>query len=395
MDNSLIELFPYKGNPFWQVFAAAILILVPISVPSARRYVLAAINVGFVVLLLRTRCLPVGVFLIVSYLLLRLIELRRLRFAAVCAAGAGTFGLFLVHKLPGLAAQLQVGELNPILTTIGFSYIALRSVELLRAVAEGTHSAPTPGSMINYLVPFHMIAAGPIQSYDDFVAQPELPRALGFPEALAATERIISGLFKKFVLAQCLKRLFLSDFRSGGFYFFLEVQFNYLWIYLDFSAYSDIAVGIGALLGVATPENFNRPYLARNVIDFWERWHISLSQFIRRNVFTPIQLALMRLSEGRHPLWIASFALATSFVLCGLWHQVSLRFLLWGAFHAVGLIACNLYKHALAKKIGRKGVKRYLENPWFRVFSTFLTFEFVAFSLLIVGYKLNVVESYP
>ena len=84
------------------------------------------------------------------------------------------------------------------------------------------------------------------------------------------------------------------------------MQLNYLWLYLDFSAYSDIAVGVGRLMGVATPENFNRPYLARNMIDFWERWHISLSLFIRRNMFIPIQLALMRRTDGRRPLLVAS-----------------------------------------------------------------------------------------
>ena len=97
-------------------------------------------------------------------------------------------------------------------------------------------------------------------------------------------------MFKKFVLANALEAAFLTAFRARGPYFFLEVQLNYLWLFLDFSAYSDIAVGIGGLLGVATPENFNRPYLARNSIDFWERWHISLSQFIRRNLFIPIQV---------------------------------------------------------------------------------------------------------
>ncbi len=102
-----------------------------------------------------------------------------------------------------------------------------------------------------------------------------------------AFDRIASGLFKKYVLANLIKRLFLTDYRSAGLYVLLEVQLTFIWLYLDFSAYSDVAVGVGRLMGVATPENFNRPYLARNIIEFWERWHISLSQFIRRNIFIP------------------------------------------------------------------------------------------------------------
>ena len=108
-----------------------------------------------------------------------------------------------------------------------------------------------------------------------------------------------------------------------------------------------MSVGIGQLIGVATPENFNKPFLARNIMDFWERWHISLSQFIRRNVFIPVQLSLMRKTGGRAPLWIASFAFLISFAFCGLWHGVSWPWFAWGLYQAAGLVTCNLYRHWL------------------------------------------------
>ena len=93
-----------------------------------------------------------------------------------------------------------------------------------------------------------MLAAGPIQSYDDFATQPAVPPPLD-ARALRAMERVTSGLFKKFVLANYLDRLFLTGFHAGGAYFLLEVQLNFIWLYLDFSAYSDVAVGLGSLLG--------------------------------------------------------------------------------------------------------------------------------------------------
>ena len=120
--------------------------------------------------------------------------------------------------------------------------------------------------------------------------------------ALVALERITSGLFKKYILANFIDRLFLTGFHARGPYFLLELQLNFLWLYLDFSAYSDVAIGLGSLLGIATPENFNRPLFARNLIEFWERWHITLSRFIRKHLFIPIQLALMRRTEGKAPL---------------------------------------------------------------------------------------------
>jgi D-alanyl-lipoteichoic acid acyltransferase DltB (MBOAT superfamily) len=173
------------------------------------------------------------------------------------------------------------------------------------------------------------------------------------------------------------------------------MQLNYLWLYLDFSAYSDIAVGIGRLIGVPAPENFNRPYLARNMIEFWERWHISLSQFIRRNVFIPIQMTLMRRSEGEHPLLISSFAFTVAFLLCGLWHSIGWVWLAWGLFQAAGLIVCSLSRHVLIKRLGRKGYNRYLANPWIRLVAIAVTFEFAALAVAIVTYPFQEVSWMP
>ena len=167
-------------------------------------------------------------------------------------------------------------------------------------------------------------------------------------------------------------------------YFFIEVQFFFLWLYLDFSAYSDIAVGIGRLIGVPTPENFNQPYLARNAIDFWERWHITLSLFIRRNIFIPLQLFLNRRDGGAKPLLSASIAFSIAFVICGLWHGLTINFMLWGAIHALGLIATNFYKSYLKKRLGARGVKEYLAKKSTFYFARFITYEYVAFSLVVL-----------
>ena len=278
------------------------------------------------------------------------------------------------------------GHLSPILAAVGFSYFGLRFVEVMRAVFEGRHRAPALQMAINYLIPFNMIAAGPIQAYDDFVAQPELPNSLTFRQTLAAAERIVFGLFKKFVLAVTVDRIFLTSFRAHGGYLFIEAQFYYIWLYLDFSAYTDIAIGIGSLLGVGTPENFDRPYLARNIVDFWQRWHISLSLWVRRNLFLPIQLALVRRIQSNNQLFAASIAFLISFLLVGVWHNVSYRWLLWGLIQASGLIVCNAYRHILLKRKGRKWLNQQLVNPWQRAVSIAITFEFFAFSLAATMY---------
>lgn len=378
---------------FWLLLGAMVLILSPLVNAIARRVVLAGANLAAIAVLL-------GAWSAATVLLCCLLLYWAERYAirptdrpwpraiALGLVGLTVAWLFYLHKagtwpVPSLPVSANA---RAMLAGLGYSYIALRIVEYLRASAEGkTHDIDVIG-LICYLLPFHMLAAGPIQSWADFQKQPLVPPSPSLQGVLTNIDRIVLGLFKKFVLARAIEVIVLTGFRGPWLHQLLEVQFYYLWIYLDFSAYSDIAVGAGGLLGVATPENFNNPLGARNIIAFWERWHISLSSFIRRNIFLPLQLNLMRDADGDHPLRIASICLFVAFLVCGIWHGVSPLFLVWGLFHAIAVILCNAFRHMLLTRLGRKGVAHYLENPVYKIFATALTFEFVAFSLAFLAH---------
>jgi D-alanyl-lipoteichoic acid acyltransferase DltB (MBOAT superfamily) len=390
MGSSGVDL--YKPT-FWLVAVLAIVLLSGLKNATARKWVFALANLGFIGLHVSPPTLKfIGLSLaglvaaaVAICTLLRMVQAGYIRLP-LAAGGIAVLALFVLHKLPSAFATSGPLPLNSVLITIGFSYVALRLIDLARAVADGDYPAPDPIALINYALPFHMLAAGPIQAYTDFAGQPGVPLASTASTSLRSIDRLVGGLFKKYILANFIEKMFLTGFRADGPYFFLEAQLNYIWVYLDFSAYSDIALGLGGLMGMATPINFNRPYVARNVIDYWERWHISLSMFIRRNLFIPVQLKLMRLTGGRFALAIASFAFFVSFTLCGLWHSISGPWLAWGVLQAVGLIVCNLYKAALMKWLGRRGVNAYLANRWIRVISTIVTFEFIAATLVVVMY---------
>lgn len=377
------QFIDFARYEFWVACAVAIVALQLTTWAPLRKWMLAAVNLGFLGLLLGSGLASVAVAIVVVWLSLRAMSGEWFRTRGAWLIGGTTLLLFVLHKRWDFAVELGLYQVNVILATIGFSYVSLRLVEVLRSVFEGRDPVPDLPDFINYLLPFHMLAAGPVQSYEDFLEQPAVPDALTPRRVLEAVERISGGLFKKYVLAYAVDRLFLTGFTSEGWAYFLETQFFYVWLFLDFSAYSDIAVGIGRLMGVHTPENFNRPYLARNMIDFWERWHISLSLFIRRNLFIPVQLSLMRRTRGERPLMCATVAFTVSFVLCGLWHDIQLQFLLWGCLHALGLVLTNLYRHQLQARLGSNGVKRYLDNRFLRVAATIVTYEFVALSLVV------------
>ncbi len=297
---------------------------------------------------------------------------------------APALAVFIGFKLGTLPAIRSVSG-QELLAITGYSYVFLRWVDLVRTIRAGVAACPSPLDFIHYMIPFHMLSAGPIQTYRDYVDHPISCPPLTFHKGLSSTERIAKGLFKKFVLAHIIQSVCLTGFQAGPWYTVLELQLFFIWLYLDFSAYCDVAVGIGMLLGLHVPENFNRPYLARNVIDFWERWHITLGQSVRAHLFVPVQLALMRTRLGRYRLGCASVAFGVAFLLCGLWHQFTMPFFLWGAIHAGGVVICNAYKTILIRRYGKKWFKRYNAHPVVRVVATVITFEFVACSLYWVG----------
>lgn len=412
---------------FWCVLAVAVLVLLPITSPRLRKWAWAAINLAFLGLLLgppdplrlaellqrgdigeaaalvafsRLGMACTGV--LAAWIVLQAIQRRRLGSLPLALAALAVFALFLIRKLPAetlyhsgvfndllAAVDVSGARLQPLkamLAAIGFSYVALRCVEVLRLTHEGRHPAPDLPSTINYLLPFHMLVSGPIQGYAEFVAQPAVPAPLSASDALRGVERIAHGLFKKYVLAAVIDRTFLTGFAAPMPYMLVEGLFFYWKVYLDFSGYSDIAVGAGRLMGVATPENFNKPYLARNLIDFWDRWHMSLSRFIYRNLFIPVQLTLVRRQGPQAALWCATVAFSISFVLCGLWHELNVHWLGWGVMQAVGLITVNWYRSLLQKSLSRESLNRYRASRSIRIVAIILTQSYAAASHMVASW---------
>jgi D-alanyl-lipoteichoic acid acyltransferase DltB (MBOAT superfamily) len=193
-------------------------------------------------------------------------------------------------------------------------------------------------------------------------------------------------MFKKYVLAMAVKDMTYTWMPLPFPYSIADMFLFYLWLYLDFSSYTDITVGAGMLVGLTTPENFNRPYVARNLIDFWDRWHMSLSRFIYRNVFVPVQLALLRRTGPERALWCGTVAFTVSFLLCGLWHELNLPWLAWGAMHAGGLVVVNAYRAFLQRRLGREGMSRYRANRPIRLLMTVVTQFYVAASMAVANW---------
>ncbi len=281
-------------------------------------------------------------------------------------------GLFIILKTPALSQAASAGLrglmgqpvnlAGPLdLRWLGFSYIAFRLIHTLRERQNAGSKPPRvpPANFreyLTYLIFFPALTAGPIDRVERFVKDLRVPLAPLMDDLLPAGERLALGLFKKFVLAGSLALFSLSAENAGVIqgagWMWLALVGYALQIYFDFSGYTDIAIGLGRLLGVRLPENFNAPYLKPNLTQFWNNWHMTLTQWFRAYYFNPLTRWL-RTRERPLPLaLIILFTQLSTFVLIGLWHGVTWNFVIWGAWHGLGLFLQNRWSEWLKSPTG-------------------------------------------
>lgn len=277
--------------------------------------------------------------------------------------------------------------------TLGLSYILFRVLQVMIDTREG-HLTDGIGlrDYGNYLTSYPTFMSGPIQRVQDWQEQQREPLPLGWAMLGDAAERMVLGLFKVAVVAPivlgwhkgALKGLddatTLTSLGSTG----ALVAGGYaVYLYLNFSGYTDIVVGVGRLLGLTLPENFNRPFAAGSFLDFWARWHMSLSDWLKTYVYNPVVVALMRRYPSRKlEPYIGVAAFFVTFFLIGLWHGQTMVFALYGFLLGLGVSVNKLYQIALTKRLGRKPYNELARRPLYQAWGRGLTFAWFSLSLV-------------
>jgi alginate O-acetyltransferase complex protein AlgI len=278
--------------------------------------------------------------------------------------------------------------------TVGLSYIFFRVMHLLIEAADGSGKRYiSPGAYLLYTLNFTTLISGPIQRYseftrDQFASEPlELgPRVVGLQ-----FERIIRGFFKVNVLAmpflwvqdgalQDLQHSFPSSQRLLS-AFLLAVVYPFF-LYSNFSGYIDIVVAVARLMRVRLPENFDRPFSASSFLDFWNRWHITLSTWLKTYVFNPLLLALMRrVSSLAIQPFLGVLCFFVTFFLVGVWHGRTSEFVVFGVLQGAGVAINKLWQLGLTSAMGRNGYKKLANNLIYVALGRGLTFSWFAFTL--------------
>ncbi len=256
------------------------------------------------------------------------------------------YGNFLVDNLNIVLTVLQINtiHLNPVHLPIGISFYTFQAISYLvdvyRREAEVQYN---PVNLALYIALFPQLIAGPIVRYHD-VAQQIVQRHTSLEDFKYGALRFVAGLGKKVLIANSLGAVADHIFTLPtaivpAYLAWLGIIAYSLQIYFDFSGYSDMAIGLGRMFGFHFLENFNYPYYARSIQEFWRRWHISLSSWFRDYLYIP-------LGGNRKGTARTYFNLIIVFFLCGLWHGASWGFVIWGLYHGLFLV---LERSGLAK----------------------------------------------
>jgi D-alanyl-lipoteichoic acid acyltransferase DltB (MBOAT superfamily) len=278
--------------------------------------------------------------------------------------------------------------------TLGLSYIFFRVMHLLIETVEGDERPCIgPGAYLLYTLNFTTLISGPIQRYDEFARDqfaseplPLGPRVVGLQ-----LERIIVGFFKVNVLAMLLltvqqeslehvqQSLPLSHKLLAA--FLLSVVYPFF-LYSNFSGYIDIVIAVARLMRVRLPENFDRPFLASSFLDFWNRWHITLSTWLKTYVFNSLLVVMMRrISSLAIQPFLGVFCFFVTFFLVGVWHGRTSEFVIFGVLQGGGVAVNKLWQLGLSRAMGSTGYKKLAQNPIYVAFGRGLTFSWFAFTL--------------
>ncbi len=269
---------------------------------------------------------------------------------------------------------------------LGISYMTFRSLDVIFGIQDRLIQTLPVDQFLAFLFFFPTISSGPIDRYRRFRDDWNRPHppAEFWKDLDGAVHHIFTGFLYKFILAALIKNSWIDRLAVGGFLNTVSYMYGYsLYLYFDFAGYSAFAVGVSYLLGIHTPENFNRPFLAGNIKDFWNRWHISLSSWLRDHVYMRFMLIA---TKGR---WFTSKYTASylgfflAFGLMGLWHGIEPYYLLYGLYHGALLVGHDLLTR------WNKPRRVWGDGPLWRALGTLVTFHLVCLGFLLFSGRIG------
>jgi membrane protein involved in D-alanine export len=308
------------------------------------------------------------------------LKLRKPRFLVWPAVALSIAPLVLAKAFP---LQTPAGTA----THLGLSYITFRVLDVILSIHDGVIRKLSLRTLLAFVFFFPVISSGPIDRYRRFEKDfdKRRTRAEFLDDLDVAIARVFRGFLYKFVLAMLIHVKWIEPLsKMSGPLALCGYMYAYtFYLFFDFAGYSAFAIGFSRLFGIRTPENFDLPFLSRNIRDFWNRWHISLSFWFRDHIYMRFLIAATKAKwfKGRHT---ANYVgLFITFGLMGLWHGTAKHYILYGLYHATLLCGFDWFAR------WNKERKIWPDTRVGRIGSIFVTFHVIAFGLLLFAGKLT------
>lgn len=280
---------------------------------------------------------------------------------------------------------------------VGLSYLAFRTSYLVLEIRNGVVARPGFWRYLGFAFFAPTLSVGPINPYSRYESgfagetRPEIPVG-------RALLRVVAGAVKFRFLGALLGQITYGSFLADGHPHSwvdlpIAVIAYYLYLYCNFSGFCDLAIGGAGLMGIPVAGNFDNPFAARNVKDFWNRWHITLSQWMRDVVFSPLSKSLVRALGPAQANQAIALTILVVFLLVGIWHGVGWNYAAFGAAHALGVAANHYYTLALKKWLGKERFAAYNRNRVIHACAVALTFLYVAATLFLFANNLSTMKN--
>lgn len=378
------------ASPQFLAFVAIAAVLYNVlSYSLWRGAIMLAANIAFLASFTTnlTAFIPLAVFLLAGYLAIKSVEVSKSeRMLAVLAVAL----IVLFCWLKKYFFLSFLGFMDWAYVTLGLSYIFFRVLALLIDVAHGeVEHPPTALEYLNFTLNFPTLIAGPIQRYQDYA---EAERALTWAGAGEACVRITIGFFKVIALSSVIGglqksaialMLEQSTFAGVVAYAVAGIGLYPVFLYYNFSGYTDIVIGVGRFFLRGYPENFNFPFSSKNFLEFWTRWHMSLSNWLRDYLYTPLLFALLRrFDRPGAENYLGPLAFFVTFFVIGIWHGSTIVFAIYGLLLGLGVSANKLYQSIMINRLSRSGYRQLGSNPIYVAAARGLTFTWYAACML-------------
>ena len=262
-----------------------------------------------------------------------------------------------------------------LLAFIGISYMSFKTIQIMLEISDGLIKEKISiKDYLQFLLFFPTVSAGPIDRSRRFLKEINevMPRKDYLELAGDGVYRIVLGLLYKVVLSTYVYQMLLALSNTGTIVYSIKYMYLYtLYLFFDFAGYSLMAVGSSNILGIQTPMNFNKPFLSVDIKDFWTRWHITLSTWLRDFIFSRVLMQVIREKWFKNRLHNATYAYMVNMLVMGFWHGLSVSYIVYGFYHGILMAGFEVYQ----KK--SNFYKKNKNKSWYKLLSWFVTMNLV------------------